>query len=94
MKSIVAGQCAVDRDEFAELALGVDEELFAGVPGESAVERRARMDAARDVLADLRREDPDLAAYAERLMNQAPVPLRTARRTAAGRVSVVLGVAA
>ncbi|MFG3050186.1 hypothetical protein ACGFZP_04400 [Kitasatospora sp. NPDC048239] len=80
MKSIVAGQCAVDSEEFAELALGVDEELFAGVPGESALAYRARMDVALAVLADLRREDPELAAHAERLMDQAPVPLYAARR--------------
>ncbi|MFE5579856.1 hypothetical protein [Kitasatospora sp. NPDC056531] len=66
----------MDSKEFAELALGVDEELFAGVPGESAVERQARLDVAYAVLADLRREDPELAAYAERLLKMAPVPLR------------------
>ncbi|WP_030271277.1 hypothetical protein [Streptomyces sp. NRRL B-24484] len=93
MKSIVAGQHAVDPEEFAELALGVDEKLFAGVPGESPIERKARMDAARDILADLRREDRELADYAERLMSEAPVPLHTARRTGARR-PVRLGVAA
>jgi len=93
VKSIVAGQNAVGSEEFAELALGVDSELFAGVPGESALEYRARMDVALDVLADLRREDPELAAYAERLMNEAPRPLHTARRTATRR-TVRLGVAA
>ncbi|MFD8319141.1 hypothetical protein [Kitasatospora purpeofusca] len=80
MKSIVAGQYAVDSEEFAELALGVDEELFAGVPGESALAYRARMDVALAVLADLHREDPELAAYAECLMDRAPVPLHAARR--------------
>ncbi|MEV7926474.1 hypothetical protein [Kitasatospora sp. NPDC088779] len=88
MKSIVAGQMALTPDEFAELALGVDSDftrLFTGVPGESETERNARMDAADDVLADLRREDPELAAYAERLLSMAPVPLRrpaVIRRTA------------
>ncbi|MFJ7274681.1 hypothetical protein [Kitasatospora sp. NPDC098663] len=90
MKSIVAGQMALTPDEFAELALGLaaDSEftrLFTGVPGESALECRARMDAAADVLADLRREGPELAAYAERLLSMAPVPLRrpvVIRRTA------------
>ncbi|MFJ5922291.1 hypothetical protein ACIQF6_06710 [Kitasatospora sp. NPDC092948] len=76
MRSIVAGQHAVDSEEFAELALGVDEELFAGVPGESVLEYGARLDVALAVLADLRREDPALAAYAERLLSIAPVPLR------------------
>lgn len=93
MKSIVAGQRAVDSEEFAELALGVDSELFTGVPGESAIEREVRMDVALAVLADLRREDPELAAYAERLLKAAPVPLFTARRTAVRR-SAGLGVAA
>ncbi|MFD5467054.1 hypothetical protein ACFWIQ_30150 [Kitasatospora sp. NPDC127059] len=72
-------------EEFAELALGVDKELFAGVVGESAVERQARLDVAYAVLADLRREDPELAAFAERLLSIAPVPLRrpaVIRRTA------------
>ncbi|WP_354641985.1 hypothetical protein [Kitasatospora camelliae] len=85
MKSIVAGQRAANADEFAELALGVDEELFAGVAGESAIEWQARMDVAVAVLADLRREDLELAAYAERLMDRAPVPMaKTRRKTAAG----------
>ncbi|KIQ62918.1 hypothetical protein TR51_28960 [Kitasatospora griseola] len=91
MKTIVAGQRAANSQEFAELALGVDSELFAGVPGESAIECQARMDVAMAVLADLRREDPELAAYAEALMSTAPVPLRarpTVRRVAG------LGVAA
>ncbi|MGW3183844.1 hypothetical protein ACWDD9_31705 [Kitasatospora sp. NPDC001119] len=81
MRSIVAGQTALTPEEFAELALGLVADsafarLFTGVPGESVVEREARMDAADDVLADLRREDPVLAAYAERLLSIAPVPLR------------------
>ncbi|MET9177789.1 hypothetical protein ABZX88_06125 [Kitasatospora aureofaciens] len=85
---MVAGQTAATKDEFAELALGVDSEftrLFTGVPGESEDEREARMNAAADIVTDLRREDPVLAAYAERLMGQAPVPLRrpaVIRRTA------------
>ncbi|MFF2626016.1 hypothetical protein ACFVUN_09630 [Kitasatospora griseola] len=81
MKDMVAGQTALDEDEFAELALGlvVDSEfarLFTGVPGESEAEREARMFAADDIVSDLRREDPLLAAYAERLLSIAPVPLR------------------
>ena len=93
MRSIVAGQFAVDSQEFAELALGVDSELFAGVPGESVAEYRARVDVASAVLADLDREDPELAAYARRLMASAPVPLFTARPAAARRIPV-RGVAA
>ncbi|MFJ6616992.1 hypothetical protein ACIQOW_05330 [Kitasatospora sp. NPDC091335] len=85
MKSIVAGQHALGTEEFAELALDVDEELFAGVAGESAVECQARLDVAYAVLADLRREDPELAAFAEQQLKMAPVPLRrpaVIRRTA------------
>ncbi|AUY51926.1 hypothetical protein [Streptomyces sp. CB01881] len=93
MKSIVAGQRAADAEEFAELALGVDEELFAGVAGEDELGRAARLDVAYAVLADLRREDPELAAYAERLMKSAPVPLH-AVRAVAGAGAVLVGVAA
>ncbi|GLW68449.1 hypothetical protein Kpho02_07480 [Kitasatospora phosalacinea] len=81
----MAGQVAADSQEFAELALGVDEELFAGVPGESAVEREARLDVASAVLAELEREEPELAAYARRLMAFAPVPLRASRRPVGAR---------
>ncbi|WP_406090001.1 hypothetical protein [Kitasatospora purpeofusca] len=85
MRLIIAGQTAADEDEFAELALGVDEHLFAGVAGEGEIERAARLDAAHAMLADLRREDPELAVFAERLLRSAPVPLRrpaVIRRTA------------
>ncbi|GGV45219.1 hypothetical protein GCM10010495_73490 [Kitasatospora herbaricolor] len=93
MRSIVAGQRAANENEFAELALGVDEELFAGVAGEDEMDRAARLDAAYGVLADLRREDPELAAYAERLLKSAPVPLRRVRAVAPAAV-VPVGVAA
>ncbi|MFF1797419.1 hypothetical protein ACFVXQ_24905 [Kitasatospora sp. NPDC058263] len=36
----------------------MDEQLFTGAPGETTVEREARLDAAHAVLADLHREDP------------------------------------
>ncbi|MGW4381085.1 hypothetical protein [Kitasatospora sp. NPDC004531] len=94
MRSIVAGQVAADSEEFAELALGVDSELFAGVPGESALEYRARMDVALAVLAELDREDPELAAYAERLLDRAPVPMGAARRLPAVGARIGLAVAA
>ncbi|MFJ9459175.1 hypothetical protein ACIRST_29320 [Kitasatospora sp. NPDC101447] len=96
MRTIVAGQKALNEDEFAELALGLAANseftrLFTGVPGEDAAQRNARLDAADGILADLRREDPMLAAYAERLLSKAPVPLRRPariRRTAhLGRVA-------
>ncbi|MGW6916672.1 hypothetical protein ACWGB8_23025 [Kitasatospora sp. NPDC054939] len=93
MRSIVAGQRAAGSEEFAELALGVDEELFAGVAGEDELSRAARLDVAYAVLADLRREDPELAAYAERLLRSAPVPLYAARTVAAAG-AVMVAVAA
>lgn len=75
--------------EFAELAMGVDAELFAGSPGESVSERGARLDAARDVLADLWREEPELAAYAAGLLDEsaddADVVALPALRSAVGR---------
>ncbi|MEU1419222.1 hypothetical protein ACIF6L_23705 [Kitasatospora sp. NPDC086009] len=69
MRTIVAGQHAASKEEFAELALGVDTELFTGPAGpESLTERAARLAAAEDILDVLRREDPELAAHAENLM--------------------------
>jgi hypothetical protein len=73
---MVAGHTAYDTFEFAELALGIDRELFAGLADETDTERAARLDAARDVLADLAGDDPELTTYAQILMRQAPVPLR------------------
>ena len=94
VKSIVAGQRAADPEEFAELALGVDEELFAGVPGESALDRAARMDVAAAVLADLWREAPELAAYAQRLLDTAPRPLFVGSVRTGKGWTAPLGVAA
>lgn len=54
MRTFVAGQEAHGDFEFAELALGIDVDLFRGpLECESDGERAAREDAARDVLADL-----------------------------------------
>lgn len=52
MKNIVAGHTAVSTTEFIELALGTPLDLWLGVPGETEEERAARVDAARDILAD------------------------------------------
>lgn len=69
MRNIVAGHRAADEFEFAELALGIDTELFAGpAGGESAPERAARLAAAHDILTDLYRTDPDLADHAARIL--------------------------
>jgi hypothetical protein len=72
MRNIVAGHEAADEFEFAELALGIDTELFTGpAGGESASERAARLAAARDILDDLRRTAPDLAEHAAQLLIEA-----------------------
>ncbi|WP_406289542.1 hypothetical protein [Embleya sp. NBC_00896] len=68
MRSIVAGRHAATIAEFAELALGIDWALFDGEPGESAEEEAARLDAARDILADLRATDRELARHVERML--------------------------
>ncbi|SPE48296.1 hypothetical protein SNS2_0381 [Streptomyces netropsis] len=52
MKTYVGGQRAASAAEFIELALGTPLELWLGEPGESAEERAARLDAARDILTD------------------------------------------
>ncbi|MCF2526620.1 hypothetical protein [Yinghuangia soli] len=88
MRNIVGGRLVFSGSEFAELAMGIDPELFAGTAGETAMERAARLDAARDVLADLWREDPELAAYAASLLAESARVIelptrRTARRWAA-----------
>src|SRR4051812_10344454 len=54
MRTFVAGHEAVSDVEFAELALGIDIDLFRGpLEYETVDELAAREDAARDVLADL-----------------------------------------
>lgn len=70
MKLIVAGQEAMTRAEFAELAFGfgIDAELFTGAEDESAEDRRARLDVAREILRDL---DGPAARFASSLMRTA-----------------------
>lgn len=54
MRTFVAGQEAASDAEFAELALGIDIDLFRGpLKPETPADRAAREDAARDVLVDL-----------------------------------------
>ncbi|MGW4897145.1 hypothetical protein ACWEQL_33515 [Kitasatospora sp. NPDC004240] len=90
MRIIVAGQHAASKEEFAELALGIDTELFTGPAGpESTANRVARLAAANDILAVLRWEDPDLAAHAEHLMRRAePKP---AAPTAPAHLVLLIG---
>ncbi|MFJ7523844.1 hypothetical protein ACIQ1S_02850 [Streptomyces griseus] len=84
MKTIVAGREPVTATEFVELALGIDLELFTGSPTESAMDRAARLDVAREVLADLRESDPETAAYAESLMRALPLKQHPSGRRARG----------
>ncbi|MGW2508484.1 hypothetical protein ACWC0A_03435 [Streptomyces scopuliridis] len=89
MKYIVAGHTAVTADEFIELALGTPLDLWLGPEGEeSEMERAARMDAARDILAD-NPELPDrvsqvaaeaIEAFAPDLFNVTPLTPRAAAR--------------
>ncbi|WP_326651564.1 hypothetical protein [Streptomyces sp. NBC_01750] len=93
MKYIVAGHVAVTAAEFVELALGTPLDLWLGVEGESEVERAAREDAARDILAD----SPELAdrvsavaaeaieAFAPELFNVVPLTRPVGRRPRAGK---------
>ncbi|MGW7262626.1 hypothetical protein [Streptomyces sp. NPDC054842] len=82
MKCIVAGHVAVTPAEFAELAFGIDLELFTGPVRESELERAARLDVAREVLAELRESAPEAAAFAESLLRMSPLVSRpTARRS-------------
>ncbi|MFI6950745.1 hypothetical protein [Streptomyces sp. NPDC050422] len=93
MKTIVAGREPVTRTEFIELALGIDLELFTGTATESPLDRAARLDVAKEVLAELRESNPETAAYAASLLRTLPLqqprpsgrrPRRTVRRPANG----------
>lgn len=98
MKDFIGGQVAVTDADFIELSIGAGTplELWLGEENEGEKERAARLDAARDILAD----DPELLDRVTRLAvraveDQAPellnvIPLT--RRTAAR--STVRGVAA
>ncbi|MGW6707005.1 hypothetical protein ACWGDE_19235 [Streptomyces sp. NPDC054956] len=93
MRTYIGGQEAVSVNEFIELALGTPLELWLGVEGESAEERAARLDAARDILAD----NPDLPddvsrvaarvieANAPELFNVVPLIRPAARRRTRSR---------
>ncbi|MFJ7968551.1 hypothetical protein [Streptomyces sp. NPDC096324] len=88
MRTYVGHQQAVSADDFVELALGTPVELWLGVEGETDEERAARLDAARDILAD-NPELPDdvsriaaeaIEAYAPELFNVVPLTRPAGRR--------------
>lgn len=90
MKYIVAGQEVITVKDFAELAFGIDLELFTGSAAETDDDRRVRLDVARAVLAELRQSDPEAAAYATALLRTSPLKsrrpaARRSRRTSARR---------
>ncbi|KOV63298.1 hypothetical protein [Streptomyces sp. MMG1121] len=87
MRTYIGGHQAVSVNDFIELALGTPAELWLGVEGETDEERAARLDAARDILA----ENPDLPddvsrvikvieAHAPELFNVVPLARPVGRR--------------
>ncbi|MFF4825772.1 hypothetical protein ACFY20_22645 [Streptomyces sp. NPDC001312] len=90
MRMFVGHQQAVSADDFVELALGTPVELWLGVEGETDEERAARLDAARDILADPEYSDlPDdvariaaevIEAHAPELFNVVPLAYPARRR--------------
>ncbi|WP_405869368.1 hypothetical protein [Streptomyces sp. NBC_00005] len=90
MRMYVGHQQAVSAEDFVELALGTPVELWLGVEGETEEERTARLDAARDILADPEyRNLPDdvariaaevIEAHAPELFNVVPLARLVSRR--------------
>ncbi|WP_406862519.1 hypothetical protein ABZO31_19535 [Streptomyces sp. HUAS MG47] len=84
----VGGHQAVSSTDFVELALGTPVELWLGVEGETEEERAARLDAARDILADNPSLPDDVSrvaaeaieAYAPELFNVVPLVRPAASR--------------
>ncbi|MGY0024576.1 hypothetical protein ACVHNB_37130 [Streptomyces sp. YJ-C3] len=82
MRTYIGGHQAVSSNDFVELALGTPVELWLGVDGESEMERAARLDAARDILADnpgmaddaIRVAATAIEEYAPELFNVVPLP--------------------
>ncbi|MET7544753.1 hypothetical protein ABZS94_03080 [Streptomyces sp. NPDC005500] len=95
MRAFIGGHEVVSDTDFVELALGTPVDLWLGVEGESEMEREARMDAARDILAD----NPDLPdrvswvaaeaieAFAPELFNVIPLPRPAGRRLPSRKVA-------
>ncbi|MFE7209313.1 hypothetical protein ACFU93_04730 [Streptomyces sp. NPDC057611] len=90
MRTYVGHQQAVSADDFVELALGTPVELWLGAEGETDEERAARLDAARDILADPEYSNlPDdvariaaevIEAHAPELFNVVPLAHPARRR--------------
>ncbi|MFD8463307.1 hypothetical protein [Streptomyces antimycoticus] len=67
MKSFIGHHEVATDTDYLELALGTPLELWLGEEGESDEERAARLDAARDILAD----DPELIDSVSRIAAEA-----------------------
>ncbi|MGW4085700.1 hypothetical protein ACWEGS_22020 [Streptomyces sp. NPDC004822] len=90
MRTYVGHQQALSAEDFVELALGTPVELWLGAEGETDEERAARLDAARDILADPEyRSLPDdvariaaevIEAHAPELFNVVPLASPARRR--------------
>ncbi|WSE17170.1 hypothetical protein OG518_29650 [Streptomyces sp. NBC_01397] len=88
MRSYVGPHEVVSDDDYLELALGTPVELWLGVEGETEMERAARLDAARDILADspslpddaIRIAADAIEANAPELFNVVPLPRPIGRR--------------
>ena len=72
MRTYIGGHRAVTAADFAELALGTPVELWLGVEGESEMERAARLDAARDILAENPELPDNLIRIAARVVDAHP----------------------
>ena len=72
MRTYIGHQQAVSAEDFVELALGTPVELWLGVEGESDEERAARLDAARDILADDPNLPDDLIRIAAQIIEDNP----------------------
>ncbi|MBA4861725.1 hypothetical protein H1V43_10070 [Streptomyces sp. PSKA54] len=88
MRAYIGGHQAVTDLDFVELALGTPVELWLGVEGESNEERAARLDAARDILAEnpnfpdtaIRVAAEAIETHAPELFNVIPLPRLVGRR--------------
>ncbi|GGJ36589.1 hypothetical protein [Streptomyces brasiliensis] len=88
MRTYIGGHQAVSVKDFIELALGTPVELWLGEEGETSEERAARLDAARDILADNPELPDDVAriaaevieAHAPELFNVVPLARPAGRR--------------
>ncbi|MET7911536.1 hypothetical protein ABZS98_25350 [Streptomyces avermitilis] len=95
MRAYIGGHQAVSVNDFIELALGTPPELWLGEEGESEEERAARLDAARDILADNPELPDDVAriaaevieAHAPELFDVAPLTRPAGRRRPSRKVA-------